>query len=70
MHLVGFNIEIYYDARPYERHITCKGRSQSGNCSRFGHSGLRNISRFCFNPIQIMLPCGLNLVFIVLSPLS
>ena len=22
MHLVGFNIEIYYEARPYERQIT------------------------------------------------
>jgi len=22
MHLVGFTIEIYYDARPYERHIS------------------------------------------------
>ena len=27
MHLVGFTIEIYYDARPYERQIapTCFG---------------------------------------------
>jgi len=46
MHLVGFKIEIYYYAPPYERQITCIGRNQSGNCNRFGHCGLRNISWF------------------------
>ena len=30
MHLVGFTIEIYYDARSYERHTICTTSVKSG----------------------------------------
>ena len=34
MHLVGFTIELYYDARPYERHISSAGLYNS--CASVG----------------------------------
>ena len=55
MHLVGFTIEIYYDARSYKRHI-CKKEG----CVRNGVDGLR--CGWCELLLDIWYRCSIPLV--------
>jgi len=45
MHLVGFTMEIYYDARPYERQIHLSLRIMSFLVQKFRMGSITNSSR-------------------------
>jgi len=68
MHLVGFTIEIYYDARLYERQIcqirVCMSASADGSwCETFANINERghpNQIHNCINRCHCLKTCACN----------
>jgi hypothetical protein len=54
MHLVGFTIEIYYDARPYESQISLWHKVQSPDMTAVPNAGYRRISPVCLRRVVVI----------------